>query len=155
MAGRRLTAGVALAWLLVAVACSSSCEPRAELSRGDGNASPAPAYSDSSTATTTATPATAAVLDFTFVNFSRFNLHAIYISPHDSKGWEENVLGRDQLLDGAFVKIRFSPAEQAVKWDLRVEDEKGNHAEWKNLDLREVSLLTLRFRNGAVLAEVE
>lgn len=142
-----------MAWL-VAVACSS-CAPRAEPSRGGDGNKPAPAFSDSS-ATTTATATTpAAAPDFTFVNFSRFNLHAIYLSPHDSPGWEENVLGRDQLLDGAFVKIRFNPAEQAVKWDLRVEDEKGNHAEWKNLDLREISLITLRFRNGAVLAEVE
>ena len=99
--------------------------------------------------------ATAGALDFTLVNLTRFNLHALYVSPHDANGWEENILGQDQLLDGALVKIRFSPAEQAVRWDLRVEDENGNHAEWQNLDLREISMITLRFNKGVVLAEVE
>jgi hypothetical protein len=159
-----LTAGIALAWLLVAVACSS-CTPRAEPPRGDGNTSAAHASSDASATTTTAPPVTGAsetrggasagALDFTLVNFTRFNLHAIYVSPHDSSGWEENILGRDLLLDGTLVKIRFSPAEQTVRWDLRVEDENGNSAEWKNLDLREISKITLRFNKGVVSAEAE
>jgi hypothetical protein len=130
--GKSLAAGVVLAWLLLAVACSS-CAPRVE-TRG---------------------AASAGALDFTVVNFTRLNLHAIHVSPHDSSGWEENVLGRDQLLDGAFVKIRFSPEEQAVRWDLRVEDENGHNAAWKNLNLREISLITLRFNHGVVSAEAE
>lgn len=149
-----------LACLLVGVACS--CSSQSGSTRVDANESP---QSSSNSAGATAqragdsaasAAASAAALDFTLVNFTRFNLHAIYVSPHDSAGWEENVLGRDQLFDGDFIKIRFSPEEKADMWDLRVEDENGNNAEWKNLNLREISRITLRTGdNFAVTAEAE
>lgn len=155
-----MTAGIVPAFLLVCIACS--CSSQSGSTRADANESP---QSSSNAAGATAqragdsaasVAASAAALDFTLVNFTRFNLHAIYVSPHDSAGWEENVLGRDQLFDGDFIKIRFSTEEKADLWDLRVEDENGNNAEWKNLNLREISRITLRTGdNFAVTAEAE
>lgn len=135
---KRWAFGVAAASLLVAVACS--CSSRAGGSTG-GVESPG--------ATHAVRP------DFTLVNFARTNLYAVYVSPHDSSGWEENVLGRDLLFEGEHVKIRFSPEEKAVLWDLRVEDESGNNAVWKNLNLREISKITLRRSEQVVTAEAE
>jgi hypothetical protein len=156
---KRSTAGVVLACVLVLVACA--CSSPSGSRRVDANETPQ-ASSNSSGATVqltgdSATPGAASVgaLDFTLVNFTRFNLHAIYVSPHDSTGWEENVLGRDQLYEGDFVKIRFSPEEKADIWDLRVEDENGNNAEWKNLNLREISRITLRTGDNVLIAEAE
>lgn len=99
----------------------------------------------------------AGVLDFTLVNLTGSTLHAIYVSPHDSAGWGENLLGQDFLLDGENVRIRFSPEERTALWDLRVEDKDGNYSEWKGLDLREISKLTLRVGGGkdVMTAEAE
>lgn len=132
-----MTAGIVLACLFVAAAACSA--PSHTASTQEGGAA---ATSDTT-------------LDFTLVNFTRSNLHAVYVSPHDSPGWEENVLGRDQLPDGDTLKIRFRPEEKAAMWDLRVEDENGNNVELKNLNLREISKLTLRRGNNVVLAEAE
>jgi hypothetical protein len=95
-------------------------------------------------------------LDFTLNNFTGTTLRAVYVSPHDSAGWEENVLGGEQLLDGETVEIRFGPEERAAVWDIRVEDVEGkNSAEWKNLDLRGISTLTLSVDKGVAIAEAE
>jgi hypothetical protein len=158
-----LTAGVSAACLLVGIACSCSSPSGSERvaanessqsSANSAGATAAAPRADDSAARVAASAA--AALDFTLVNFTRFNLHAVYVSPHDSTGWEENVLGRDQLFDGDFIKIRFSAEEKADTWDLRVEDENGNNAEWKNLNLREISRITLRTGDDfAVTAEAE
>jgi len=87
--------------------------------------------------------ATAIALGFDLVNYTGSTLRAVYISPSDSKGWEENVLGKDELADGETVDIRFSSEEKVIRWDIRVESADEHYAEWKGLDLRDVSRITL------------
>jgi hypothetical protein len=151
--------GVRLACLVVVILCA--CSSYAGSTSGDANKParafyvPAGATAPTAGDSETADAASDGALDFTLVNFTRFNLYSIYVSPHDSAGWEENILGREQLFDGDTVKIRFNPSEKAVRWDLRVEDENGNNAEWKNLNLREISRITLRTGNDVVIAEAE
>ena len=84
------------------------------------------------------------MLDFTLINRKRSALDGIYISPHDSAGWQENVLGEGKLPNGQMVTIRISPEEQSAVWDLRVEIKSRGGAEWKNLTLREISKIILR-----------
>lgn len=155
-----MTAGlVGLVCLLIAVA--GSCSSQSGSTGVDANeASQASSNSSGTTATLagdSATPgaASAGALDFTLVNFTRSNLHAIYVSPHDSPGWEENVLGQDQLFEGDFIQIRFRPEVKADIWDLRVEDQHGNNAEWKKLNLREISKIIIRMDDNVVMAEAE
>lgn len=127
--GRGWTAGGVLVWLLVAVcACSA---------RGSA--------------------ASGRALDFTLVNRTGTTIHAIYVSPHDSVNWEENVIGSDTLPSGESVAIRFSPEERPSLWDLRVENRNGYQAEWKKLDLRRISRITLRLGPGknVLTAEAE
>lgn len=158
-----LTACVLVGGLLVA-----SCTPAPRTATGGhdqhtplcapGNpacVSPTPA-APAGSAQAASTPS-AGTLDFALVNFTGQTLHAVYVSPHGSTGWEENVLGRDQLLNGETVEVSFSPAEQFVNWDLRVEDAGGRHVEWKNLNLREISTIKLRLnaRDKTVTAEAE
>jgi hypothetical protein len=130
---------------MVAVACS--CSSPAGSTSGEAN--------HAARASSAAPAASAGAPDFTVVNFAGTNHYAIYVSPHDSAGWEENLLGRDPLFDGDIVKIRFSPEEKAARWDLRIEDVDGNNAEWKNLDLRSISKITLRLVDEVVIAEAE
>jgi hypothetical protein len=135
--GLKKTAAVLVC--LLAAACSS-CASRA-ISTGDANE---------------AQHAHSGQLDFTLVNFTGLTIQVIYISPHDSTGWEENVLGGEQLLDGESVGIKFSPEEKAAVWDIRAEDKDGkNFAEWKNLDLRGISKLTLSVDKEVAIAEAE
>jgi len=91
-----------------------------------------------------ATGASSAMLDFTLVNRTRSGIHAIYLSPHESAAWEENVLGDGKLDNGQMVTIRFRPETRSAVWDLRVELNRGDKAEWKNLTLGEISKIILR-----------
>ena len=119
----------------------------------------APARGDS--AASAAAPASArdAASGFTLANFTGAALRAVYVSPSESAGWEENVLGGEELADGATVLIGFSPEEKAVSWDVRVEAASGHFAEWKGLRLRDISRITLVLDmvagERAVVAEVE
>ncbi|HVF45203.1 MAG TPA: hypothetical protein VM936_19410 [Pyrinomonadaceae bacterium] len=95
---------------------------------------------------------------FELINFTGSTLRAVHVSPSESKGWEENVLGADELDDGDAVNIRFSPEGRAVLWDIRIESADAHYAEWKGLDLGDASRITLLL--GAVgeptaVAEIE
>lgn len=97
-------------------------------------------------------------LDFALTNFTGITLQAVYISPTDSPGWEENVLGGDKLEDGDTVNIKFNSEERASLWDLRVEGTDGYYAEWKSIKLSDVSRITLHIKldkGSAAIAEVE
>lgn len=136
-----LAAGFVLACMLAAVC---SCSSRAGSAGGGGGADSARAGE--------------AAPRLTLTNFTGTTIRAIYVSPHDSAGWEENVLGRDELVDGDTVEIRFSPEEKAAAWDMRVESVDGYGAEWQSLNLREISGIKLRVSTAGetvVVAEAE
>lgn len=80
---------------------------------------------------------------FELVNFTGATFKAVYLSPGDSSGWEENILGTDILDDGATIDIRVVSNEAPVLWDLKVVARSGYYAEWKGLDLRRISRVTL------------
>jgi hypothetical protein len=89
------------------------------------------------------------------VNKTGVEIHALHVSPHNSDDWEEDVLGKDTLADGESLEIKFNRDEKAAMWDLRVEDKSGNHIEWENLNLLEISKVTLHYKDGKATAEVE
>ena len=101
-------------------------------------------------ANTAAAPATAgAAQDFTVVNKTGVVIDKLYVSPSDKDDWQEDILGQDQLADGASVDIKFHPKEKAAKWDLRIEDTKGNSIEWTDLNLTEIEKVTLNYDAAA------
>ncbi|HYY58423.1 MAG TPA: hypothetical protein VE842_13905 [Pyrinomonadaceae bacterium] len=93
--------------------------------------------------------------DFTLVNDTGVTINELFVSPHSSNEWEEDVLGQDQLADGESVNIHFSRSEKAAKWDLKVTDKEGNSIEWADLNLLEISKVTLHYENGRAWADVE
>ena len=97
----------------------------------------------------------AADQDFTLVNKTGVEIHALYVSPADKGEWGEDILGQDTLPAGASTDIEFDPEEEAEKWDLRVEDKEGNSIEWSDLDLTEISKVTLHYADGKATAKVE
>ena len=45
--------------------------------------------------------------------------------------------------------------EKAAMWDLRIEDKQGNSIEWENLNLLEISKVTLNYKDGKATAQAE
>jgi hypothetical protein len=93
--------------------------------------------------------------DFTLHNNTGVVINALHISPHSTDAWEEDILGQDTLADGESLEITFSRKETAKLWDLRIEDSKGNAIEWENLNLLEISELTLHYKDGKAWADVK
>jgi hypothetical protein len=89
------------------------------------------------------------------VNKTGVEIDKVFISPHSADSWQEDILGRDTLPDGDSVDIKFHRNEKAANWDLRIEDNKGNAIEWENLNLLEISKVTLHYDGNKATAEVE
>lgn len=161
---RILVAGSLAAALSLSSACSGgggTATNTAATNTAANRATPA-----SNAANTAATPASTnasanaaapagASQDFTLVNQTGVEINALYISPHDADDWEEDILGRDTLPSGETLDIKFTREEKAAMWDLRVEDKQGNSIEWENLNLLQISKLTLRYADGKATAETE
>lgn len=124
------TTVVTLACLL-AISCSTTEDRNEKTSAEISRAQPSPAASSP------------AAVGFDLVNFTGTHLHAVYLSPGDASGWEENILGTDTLSDGGTIDIRFVSNATPALWDLKVVARSGYYAEWKGLDLRDVSRITL------------
>jgi hypothetical protein len=140
------------AWLLISAGCSSSQQNAAWIKPNQTF------QRESTTGTSLPLPGSANNLDFALTNLTGATLQAIYVSPTDSRGWEENVLGNDKLQDGDTINLKFDPAERAGLWDLRVEAANGYYAEWKCIDLRTVTKITLHItldEGAAGVAEIE
>ena len=105
--------------------------------------------------TRTTAPAQDVNQDFTLVNSTGVEINKLFVSPHEKDDWEEDILGRDTLPSGQSVEIKFNPEEKAAMWDMRVEDTQGNAIEWDNLNLLEISKVTLYYENGKARAVTE
>ncbi|HYT50448.1 MAG TPA: hypothetical protein VEL78_08660 [Pyrinomonadaceae bacterium] len=83
--------------------------------------------------------------DFILHNQTGVEIHSLYVSPHSTDDWEEDILGKDTLPSGESVKITFEDREKHVHWDLKVTDKDGNSLEWEDLNLVEISEVTLHW----------
>ena len=145
--------------LLVTAACSSSSTPTTTNNpppaKPTASPAPAPAPVPTTTVPGSAGAQTAGAQDFTLVNATGVEINAVHISPHSANDWEEDILGQDTLPNGQRVDIHFKRGEKAAMWDLRIEDKSGNPIEWENLNLLEISKLTLHYANNKATAEIE
>lgn len=83
--------------------------------------------------------------DFVLHNQTGVEIHSLYVSPHSSDDWEDDVLGVDTLPSGESVKITFDDRDKHVHWDLKVTDKDGNSLEWYDLNLIEIEEVTLHW----------
>jgi len=86
--------------------------------------------------------------DFTIVNKTGYPLKHIFVSESKSNSWDEDVLGRDILNDGEEFELSFGKAEKTCKWDMKVAYDDGETAVWENLDLCQISKLTLKWNKN-------
>lgn len=154
--------------LILALFVTGACTSATNSNNANSNAAnknattntAAPANNNTATApannNTAAAPATAgAAQDFMLHNKTGVVIDKLFVSPSDKDDWQEDILGQDTLADGQSVEIKFHPKETAAKWDLKVEDSKGNSIEWHDLNLTEISEVTLHYENGKGTAEVK
>lgn len=92
-------------------------------------------------------------LDFKLVNQTGITISSIYIAPHDTDEWGDDVMEDDVLRSGESVDLEFHPKAKAEEWDLRIEDKEGNSVEWESLDLTEINVLTIKIVKGKPVAE--
>ena len=83
--------------------------------------------------------------DFILHNQTGVEINSLFVSPHDSNDWEADILGQDTLASGDSVKVTFNDREKKVRWDLKITDKDGNSLEWEDLNLVEISDLTLHW----------
>jgi hypothetical protein len=91
--------------------------------------------------------------DFTLNNKTGFEIHKLFVSPHSSDEWGEDILGRDTLDDGESVNIKFGNREKAAHWDLKIVEKSGTTYTWENLNLMEIAEVSLFFKDGKTYAE--
>ena len=101
------------------------------------------------------TPVRAGEQDFTLVNKTGFDIHSVFVSPHSTEEWEEDILGRDVLPSGDHVDIKFSRTAKGKLWDLKVADKDGKGYVWENINLLEVSKVTVQYKDGKASATYE
>lgn len=83
--------------------------------------------------------------DFVLHNQTGVEIHSLYVSPHSTDDWEEDILGKDTLAAGDSLKITFDDRDKHVHWDLKVTDKEGNSLEWYDLNLIEIDEVTLHW----------
>ncbi|MBL8644075.1 MAG: hypothetical protein JNK21_09070 [Rhodospirillaceae bacterium] len=96
--------------------------------------------------------------DFTVVNVTGYTISELYVSPSKASDWEEDILGRDVLVDGDRTDITFSRKEDTCLWDLKVVYQDDNSsAEWSAINLCEVSVVALHYneKTGTTSATFE
>lgn len=93
--------------------------------------------------------------DFTLHNQTGVIISELYVSPHHSNQWQEDVLGQDVLADDESVDIHFSERTKPKLWDIKVVDSEGESIVWENLNLLEISEVTLYFEKGKAWADLK
>lgn len=87
----------------------------------------------------------AAAQDFTVVNATGKTIDKLFVAHASENDWGSDILGRDVLNNGEYCPITFTGWNpNACKWDLRVEMTDGQTIEWDNLNLCNISKITLK-----------
>lgn len=93
--------------------------------------------------------ALAANQDFTIVNKTGYQIDSIYVSAANNRSWGEDVMGRDALADGESVHITFPNSTDTCRWDLKVKYNDGDESTWGNVNLCQISRVSLFWDRNA------
>lgn len=97
-------------------------------------------------------PARAGDQDFLLVNQTGKVIDQLFVVPNHARTWEEDILGRDVLLNGESTTIRFSHQERDCLWDLMVVDKQGEELWWEDIDLCQHQRVVLTIERGEPVA---
>jgi beta-glucosidase/6-phospho-beta-glucosidase/beta-galactosidase len=85
------------------------------------------------------------VLDFRLNNKIGCSINNVYVSPAGEDNWSDDILSADILANGKSIDISFDGDFDSDSWDLYATDEDGDEYLYQNLDLTEISELTLKW----------
>jgi len=100
-------------------------------------------------------PAIAADQDFKIFNKTGYQIDEVYIGPHSSSSWGDDIMGRNSLVDGAVLNVSFPNRTSACSFDIRVKYNDGDEATWDSVNLCQVSRVTLYWQNNTTRAVTE
>ncbi len=86
--------------------------------------------------------------DFTLVNKTGYDISEVYLSASHADAWEDDLLADedDNFGDGESKTVHFKAKVKTCLWDLKVVyDEDDSSAIWHDIDLCQVSKITLRY----------
>lgn len=87
--------------------------------------------------------------DFTLVNRTGYQIDEVYVGPVSQSHWGEDVMGKDSIADGETADISFNGGSNACKWDIRVVYNDGDASEFRNVNLCNISRVTLFWNRRA------
>ena len=106
-----------------------------------------------------ATPAAyAGGQDFSLVNRTGYQIDDLYVAPSASDNWGREIMGRGNVLtNGDSYDVSFSRGARACHFDLKVRYHDGDEATWRDLNLCEISKVSLFWdrRNNTTRARTE
>lgn len=101
-------------------------------------------------------PALADKRDFRLVNDTGHTVREVYVSPTKTNDWEEDVLDVDVLPDNDSVDISFDDKNKTCIYDMKLVYKDNDTEEWDNINLCEVSKLTVRYeKNGTAVVNFD
>ena len=90
-----------------------------------------------------ATSVFASDADFKMINRTGYQIDSVYVSRASSKAWGGDIMGRGALADGDGVDITFAHGGAACIFDIKVEYNDGDNAEWSGVNLCQYSTISL------------
>ncbi len=87
--------------------------------------------------------------DFTIVNRTGYQIDEVYVGPVSQRHWGEDVMGKDAIADGDSADITFNGGSKACKWDIKVVYNDGDESEFREVNLCNVSTVTLFWNRKA------
>jgi len=81
--------------------------------------------------------------DFKLRNKTGYQIDEVYVSPHSSKNWGKDIMGRDALADDEAVNITFPHGGNACHFDIKVKYHDNDTAEWSDIDLCQYEAVSL------------
>jgi hypothetical protein len=95
--------------------------------------------------------------DFTLVNRTGYDLREVYVSPSNKNAWGKDRMG-DKVLENGRSRLFLFSDKSACTQDLKVVfDDDGSEVIWEDIDLCEISKITLKYnrKSGVVSADTE
>ena len=84
-------------------------------------------------------------LDFSLVNKTGYGIKEVYIGPHSSDEWGENLIN-DAFENGETLNISFNNGATATRWDIKIVwVDEGAPVVWMNCKLAKISKFILHY----------
>ncbi|QCI68896.1 hypothetical protein [Phreatobacter stygius] len=81
--------------------------------------------------------------NFSLVNRTGFQVNEVYVSPSANNNWGRDILGDGVMPSGTRRNITFPRRTQACMFDLRIVYDDGDKSEAREINLCQVSNVTL------------